>query len=84
MYILCYIQYNIHNNIVHKVSGGIQLRCDITIKQEAIKYAITWAHKARVKMMQIGTSAISATSNHVINHKDVSKPEVKHCKHKYC
>ena len=42
IYILCYI-FNtiiIHNNIVHKVSGGIQLRCDITVKQ-AIKYAIT-------------------------------------------
>ena len=63
---LCYIQYQIYNNIVHKVSGGIQLRCNITPKQ-AIKYAITWAHKAWVKMMQLGTSAISVTSTMLLN-----------------
>ena len=35
------------------------------------------------EMMQLGISAISATWSHVINYKDVSKPEVKPCKHKY-
>ena len=34
-------------------------------------------------MMQLGTSAISATWYHVISHKDVLKPEVKLCKRKY-
>ena len=34
-------------------------------------------------MMQLGTSAISATWSHVINHKDVLKPKVKPSKHKY-
>ena len=32
------------------------------------------ARKAWVKIMQLGTSAISATRSHVINQKDVSKP----------
>ena len=76
---------DIHNNIVHKVSEGMQeiswmtSKEHITIKQ-AIKCAITWAHKAWVKFMQLGTSAISATWSH---HKDVLKPEVKPCQRKY-
>ena len=32
-------------------------------------------------MMQLGTNTISATWRHAINHKDVSKPEVKPYKH---
>ena len=53
--------------------------------KQAIKYAITWPHKAWVKLMQLGTSAISGTWSNlaVINHKDVSKPEVKLRKCKY-
>ena len=56
----------------------------ITIKR-VIKYAITWTQKAWAKLMQLGTSAISATWSHpaVINHMNVSKPEMKPCKHKY-
>ena len=53
-----------------------------TIKR-AIKYAVTLANKAWEKMMQLGTNTISATWSHVINHKDVSKLEVKPCKYKY-
>ena len=64
---------DIHKSIVDEVSEGIQgmswaiSKEYITIKQ-AIKYTITWTNKAWVKMMQLGTSAISATWNHVINH----------------
>ena len=60
----------------------------ITIKwaiKWAIMYAITWAHEAWVKLMQLGTNTISATWSplDVINNKDITKPEVKPCKHKY-
>ena len=56
----------------------------ITIKW-AIKYTITWPYKACLKLMQLGTSIISTNWSHwcVINHKDISKPEVKRLKHKY-
>ena len=57
----CTIQYvslcNIHNNIVQEASEGMQgvswttSKEYITIKQP-IKYAIAWAYKARVKLMQ--------------------------------
>ena len=55
---LHYSTRDIHNNIVHKVSEGKQgvlwttFKDYITIKQ-AIKYSITWAHKAWVKLMQL-------------------------------
>ena len=55
---LHYSTRDIHNNIVHKVSEGKQgmlwttSKDYITIKQ-AIKYSITWAHKAWVKLMQL-------------------------------
>ena len=82
--------FNIHNNIIHDVSEGMQgiswttAKQYITIKR-AIKYTITWAHKAWVKLMQLGTSAISATWScwSVINRKNDWKPEMRPCKHKY-
>ena len=52
---------DIHKNIVDEVSEGIQgvswtiSKEYITIKR-AIKSAITWTHKAWVKLMQLGTS----------------------------
>ena len=71
----CYSIHDIHNNIVHEVSEGMQGVSWTTSKEyinikRAIKYAITLAHNARVKLMQLGISAISATWSHVINHKD--------------
>ena len=56
--VLHYSICDIHNNIAHEVSEGMQgvswmtSKDYITIKQ-AIKYAITWAHKAWVKLMQL-------------------------------
>ena len=57
---------SIHNNIVYEVNEGMQgvlwktSKEYITIKW-AIQYAITWAHKAWVKLMQLDTRSISAT-----------------------
>ena len=76
---LRYIQNlcNIHKNIVYEVSEGMQgmswmTSKECTIIKWAIKYVITWTHKAWVKLMHLGTSTISATWSHlaVINHKD--------------
>ena len=72
-------------NIVDEVSERIQGMSWMTSKEYiTIKYTIIWAYKGWLKMMQLATSIISATyvNQSFINHKDVSKPEKKPCKHK--
>ena len=70
-------------NIVDEISEGIQSMSWMTSKE--YRYTITWAHKGWLKLMQLTTDAVSSyyLKPSVINHKDVSKPEMKLCKHKY-
>ena len=62
--------YNIHNSIIGKVSKGMQGVSWITYKEyitikRTIKYAITWADKAWVKLMQLDTSTVSVIRCHL-------------------
>ena len=62
---------DIHNNIVDEDSEEMQGMSWITSKecntiQRAIKYAITWAHKEWLKMMQLATNTIIATQSYLL------------------
>ena len=66
---LYYSIHNIHNNIVHEVSEGMQgvlwmtSKEYITIKQ-AIKYSIIWDHKAWVNLMQLAQLVLSGATSY--------------------